>query len=457
MSKKAFVLALIIAVVFSFGNAYAANEAGAETWEVAVGKATDDGVSLDSMFPGVVYVHEGDTVTFTNGSTFTPHTVTFLAGAAPLSPNDPTSLAPTAPSGAKWDGKSLLNSGMMEPGAKYTVTFTASGAYPYYCVLHPMMTGTVVVVPKGQPIPTKVQQAAEARAHEADLIEQANALRNAKHETDYVKHEDGTVTYKMEMGVGHRGFSVNKMLPETLFVSEGDTVEWLNDNHYEMHFITFNKPAEESFFLEGGAFNPKFMAPSGGDSFDGTGFTNSGVMMASQSYKLTFTKAGTYTYECYLHSGDKMTGTIVVAPKNTVKVTINGKPLVYDYTLPHLHNNHVYVGLVAFAEALGGKAEWNEELGAVIVNIGGEYETPAELSPAPGERVVLNGKQFLYGFDPAPHLHDGRSFAPVQELVSTLGGSYAWDQATQSMDVSVHVEAIAEKAAAGAGASHAGH
>ncbi|WP_158302011.1 plastocyanin/azurin family copper-binding protein [Paenibacillus mesophilus] len=455
MSKKAFVWALVVAFVLSFGTAYAASEGVAETWDVAVGKATADGVSLDAMFPGVVYVHEGDTVTFTNGSMFTPHTVTFLAGAAPLSPEDPKNLAPGA-TGVKWDGKKLLNSGMMEPGAKYSVTFTASGAYPYYCILHPLMTGTVVVIPKGQPIPTKVQQAAASKAQTDDLIEQADALRHAKHEAQYAHKEDGSFTYKMELGVGHRGFSVNRMLPETLFISEGDTVEWLNDNHYEMHFITFNKPAEESFFLQGGAFNPKFMAPSGGTAFDGTGFTNSGVMMPSQSYKLTFTKAGTYTYECYLHSGDKMTGTIVVAPMDTVKVTVNGKPLAYDYTLPQVHNNHVYVGLDSFAEALGGSAAWDDALGAVILNIGGTYSAPDSLAPASGVPIIVNGKQLVYGFDPQPFIYDGRSFAPVQELVGALGGWYGWDQATRSMEVEVQAGSSSQEPAAAAGAAH-GH
>ena len=46
--------------------------------------------------------------------------------------------------------------------------------------------------------------------------------------------------------------------------------------------------------------------------------------------------------------------------------------------------------------------------------------------------------ELIYGFDPAPHLHDGRSFAPVQELVSALGGSYSWDETTRTMEVELH-------------------
>ncbi len=438
MKEKYFLLSLILSMVLmSVGSVAAALAETTESWGVIVGKATDDGVSLDSMFPKVAYIHVGDTITFTNGAAITPHTVTFLAGAAPLSPEDPKSMAPNAPSGAKWNGKTLLTSGILEPGKQYTITFTSSGAFSYYCVLHPLMTGTVVVLPAGEPIPSKAEQAAKVKAETDDLIEQANSLRSAKHEVHAVKNENGTITYQMETGVGHRGFSVNRMLPETLFISEGDAVEWLNDNHYEPHFITFNKPADLNFFLPGGAFHPTFMAPAGGTSFDGTGFTNSGLIPPMKSYKLTFTKPGTYQYECYLHSGDKMTGTIQVAPKDTIKVLVNGKPLLYNYKPPHIHNNHVYVGLDAFAEALGGTAVHDKARNAVILNIGGQFPAPLELKSVGDFAVVVNGKQLLYGFEPAPHLHDGRHFAPVQELVSLSGGSYSWDEATKTFAVTL--------------------
>lgn len=100
----AFVLVFAMAMVL-IGSAFAADPS-TDTWQVSVGKETD-AASLDSMFPKVVYVHEGDKVVFTNGAKFTPHTVTFLAGKAPLSPEDPSSVAPSAASGASWDGKTL--------------------------------------------------------------------------------------------------------------------------------------------------------------------------------------------------------------------------------------------------------------------------------------------------------------------------------------------------------------
>ena len=40
----------------------------------------------------------------------------------------------------------LFYSGMIQPGASWTYTFTTPGTYPYLCDPHPWMTGTVIVI-----------------------------------------------------------------------------------------------------------------------------------------------------------------------------------------------------------------------------------------------------------------------------------------------------------------------
>jgi plastocyanin len=434
MPKRLLILLLTSLLLLALsGAAVAAETAGTQSWNVSVGKE-QGATSLDSMFPKVIYIHEGDTVKFTDGAQFTPHTVTFLAGATPLNPQDPKNLAPSAPSGSKWDGKTLINSGMLEPGKDYSITFTKSGAFSYYCILHPLMTGTVVVVPAGASIPSLVEQTASVKSDVDDLLAQAEALQHAHMDLNTMKNADGSVMYMVDAGMGHRGFSTNVMMPETIFINEGDSVKWMNDNQYEPHFVTFNKPDDLSFFGPHGDFNPKFMAPAGGAKFDGTGFTNSGMILAQKSYTLTFTKAGTYKYECYLHSGSKMTGTVVVAPKDSVKVTLNGKPLV-DAGV-QLYNNHVYAPMVPLAVALGGTAVWNEELRAVVVGIGGKFDLPATLQEVSGVKVVINGHQFIS--DLAPQIIDGHSYAPLQDVVSLLGGSYSWNEATQTFSITIN-------------------
>ena len=39
----------------------------------------------------------------------------------------------------------LFYSGIIQPGASWTYTFTSPGTYPYVCDPHPWMTGTIIV------------------------------------------------------------------------------------------------------------------------------------------------------------------------------------------------------------------------------------------------------------------------------------------------------------------------
>ena len=62
--------------------------------------------------------------------------------------------------------------------------------------------------------------------------------------------------------------------------------------------------------------NPKAALPFGGHTYDGTGYVSSGFLTPHGTqparYTLTFTKPGTYNYDCLVHPG--MDGTITVLP-----------------------------------------------------------------------------------------------------------------------------------------------
>jgi hypothetical protein len=62
--------------------------------------------------------------------------------------------------------------------------------------------------------------------------------------------------------------------------------------------------------------NPKAALPFGGPTYDGTGYVSSGFLTPHENYParytLTFTKPGTYSYDCLVHPG--MDGTITVLP-----------------------------------------------------------------------------------------------------------------------------------------------
>jgi plastocyanin len=69
--------------------------------------------------PATIEIKRGEAVEWQNND-LTPHTVTSQSG------ND-------------------LNSGTIEPDAKWTQTFSQPGTFPYYCTFHTEMKGTVVV------------------------------------------------------------------------------------------------------------------------------------------------------------------------------------------------------------------------------------------------------------------------------------------------------------------------
>lgn len=78
----------------------------------------------DGSTTGIIDVLVGDTVVWKNADTAV-HTVT--SGTAKNGPDD------------------IFDSGMFGPGKTYSRTFSETGNYPYYCLLHPWMIGQVIV------------------------------------------------------------------------------------------------------------------------------------------------------------------------------------------------------------------------------------------------------------------------------------------------------------------------
>jgi len=72
----------------------------------------------NGFVPTTITIKNGVTVTWTNSDTM-PHTVT----------------------GSGW------GSGQIQPGQTYTRTFTSTGSFDYHCSNHPVMQGTINVVP----------------------------------------------------------------------------------------------------------------------------------------------------------------------------------------------------------------------------------------------------------------------------------------------------------------------
>ncbi len=101
-----------------------------------------------------------------------------------------------------------------------------------------------------------------------------------------------------------------RFYPSALTVDVGDTVTWKFPAG-EPHTVTLLGPAASL----PPPTDPAASAPAGGTVYDGSTFTSSGFKLLGQTYQLTFTKPGVYTYSCTIHGA--MTGTITVQAAGT--------------------------------------------------------------------------------------------------------------------------------------------
>ena len=318
--------------------------------------------NADALFfyPKVVTVHVGDTVTWQFRGF---HTVTFAGplhsypfivptgakqpaandaagepfwwvGNAPVLGLSPMSLLPQG-GGTISSASQVRNSGLMrvltstpkKPPAPYTLTFTKAGTYRYECAVHSAMRGVVRVLPPSATVPSPGAQENQGKVELAHTIVDVRRLGHGKPATK--------LRILVGQGNAATGAEIAAFFPTKLVVSVGDTVTFRNDDQTEIHTVTFGPPKytgkiESGFIAPQGKqliVNPlgAFASEPPGSrllQYDGTnhgnGYVNTGLLeprgapakAGPQSFKVTFTKPGTYHFECVIH--ENMDGTIVV-------------------------------------------------------------------------------------------------------------------------------------------------
>ncbi|HEY8285559.1 MAG TPA: plastocyanin/azurin family copper-binding protein [Chloroflexota bacterium] len=138
--------------------------AAAHVYNVSAGSMYDSAVNgSDNFTPARLTIHTGDMVIW-HGFL---HTITF-GSAVEIAHLQQTVIVPVPqkagppilafnplvalPSGGKaYDGTGFVSSGLLTPTGpqvpSYTLTFTKAGTYPYACLLHVHMQGTITVLP----------------------------------------------------------------------------------------------------------------------------------------------------------------------------------------------------------------------------------------------------------------------------------------------------------------------
>ena len=237
-----------------------------------------------------------------------------------------------------FDGtQSLHSSGFLPDEATFEVELAddiAPGTYQFMCLVdRTQMTGSVTVVGAGEAVPSPADVRKQAEQEIETAIE---AVRARAEQVKAITAPESAVAGAPDVAAtapapGARTVdSTVNVFPEEVTVPAGGTVSWAI---HGAHMIAFNAPEDARPLYapdaEGvvrankkGALpansppRPRGVAPPvvmDAGAFDGTGFRNSGLVVADGelTYRLTFTKPGTYEYRCLFHTD--MEGSVKVA------------------------------------------------------------------------------------------------------------------------------------------------
>jgi plastocyanin len=263
--------------------------------------------------------------------------------------NPPTSGACPAGSDRQpdFDGtQKFYNSGWLTADQPFVVKLASNikpGVYQYMCLLHrESMSGKITVVPASTPVPSPAEQAQtgaqDLQKVVASLQPAVTALAQGKQPelSQFIPAGDVLAGSGLQ---SVQSAQIDGFGPKSVSIPVGGSVTWLVIGD---HTISFNAPTSAQGVKTPGAphINVQAAAPAGGPGFnpaaqngggppssgppkptitnggkwDGTGFRSSGLALSFppnlEGFKLTFTRAGTYTYKCLIHFN--MEGTVKV-------------------------------------------------------------------------------------------------------------------------------------------------
>jgi plastocyanin len=339
MRRKITFLALLCAAVFSSQAVHA------QSWQATAGaQSPDKKVQALAFLPNDIWIHEGDSVTWTFPAD-EPHTVTFLKPGQ-VRPTYTAGCPGTSVDGSTFDNSACVNSGRIPTisttGTTYTVAFPIPGNYKLVCLVHANMTGMVHVLGTAEPLPHDQDfYNRQASSEQRDLLsdrdgglgkkfgEEAGGANPQVHNHDVVT---GTGEIVSTTG-GLQSVSLMRFMRPTVTIHAGETVEWASSD-VSGHTITFGQePANVTpetppsasagvslFSDDDGARHAILTSPT--DSLhsgriapgpqDRTGLAQAppGVTL----FRVTFTNPGIYPYICAFHDELGMTGEVIVLP-----------------------------------------------------------------------------------------------------------------------------------------------
>lgn len=236
----------------------------------------------------------------TNKECYSPYSITITQGDTVEWKNTDTA-AHTVTSGSLDSGPDgLFDSSLFMSGNSFSFTFDTEGTVQYFCMVHPWMTGEVVVEKKfsevnvesqiavGEPNPSTPEPSPETPVETTPEVTEPAPKVESTPESSTV--QSGPMTHNVVISEGAMTPSCSGdnscYNPSSLEIKIGDTVSWENADS-GAHFVTSGDPN------------------SGADNkFD------SGMMGPGQKFEFTFTKSGNYPYYCIVHPWMKASVTV---------------------------------------------------------------------------------------------------------------------------------------------------
>lgn len=304
-----------------------ASPAPAEDGVVQVRAGVNDGsdmtVAVIEFLPERFSVVSGSTVRWTVAGP-EPHSVTFFPrGQKPPTPDQAGEFFRPTPHEGPYDGTKLANSGL-GPTSRDPMTFELEfeepGNYPFVCVIHPLMTGTVNVVAEEQDADTQDEINARANDELGRWLAEGRAAKKALTEKAVRKTtEGGKTTWWVEMGATTEHTDVLAFAPTPTEIAAGDDVVFIN-NSQAPHTATFANGNDVPSDPE----SDEAMKPAPGpapQTLNKTTFFNTGWLPpnappggappeAARSYRYSVPEAGDYSFVCILHVPSGMAGSI---------------------------------------------------------------------------------------------------------------------------------------------------
>lgn len=307
----------------------AATGPGTISMRAGLNDPSDPNIAVLQYLPQAVTISAGSTVEWRIAGP-EPHTVTFLPpGQTPPSPDKAQPLfSPTPAANGTYDGKSLVNSGLVpqgpQPAPPFRLKFPDAGTFTYQCMIHPQMRGTVTVVAAGTKSDSQGDVDGRSESELNQWLAEGRAAKQKLMQTPPVstKNANGTTTWRIKMGASAPHTDVLAFAPMTAGVKPGDTVTFVNDS---------SAPHTASFAGKGtlpqNPEDPRAQNPTPGPSpqtLNSTDVFNTGVVPpnappgagppeAVRSYSYQVRTPGDYSYICIFHVPSGMTGTIKVA------------------------------------------------------------------------------------------------------------------------------------------------